>query len=375
MNYRIKLFLAYLIVLLLVAGCVKNATVSVDVTPKNSGKIIGEGDYEVGSTVNLRAQPNKSYVFSGWEKNNKIIEDQNKYKFTIESDEVLTAKFKPKKYVVTLKSNIVSAKLDGAGEFDYKSMHTINAEDTENFKFIYWEDENGDVFTKKRSEIITVDKNIDLKAIYEKNDQNLYLGLFRLSDSEEEILKLKLRSNQNKLAKIKKDGRYVFVNILGETVIERKYDKVSKFSEGYVAVKKDSQWAYIDYQGNQITDFIFDNVEDNYYGIHHFKNGHVIVVRDGKYGLINAKGEFVIKPRFDLIKNRYIYDDLIKVKKDEKFGYINFKDEVVIDSEYDELEIFSEGLAAIKLDEQWGFINKDNEIIIKPKYRGSRNFF
>jgi hypothetical protein len=38
-------------------GCTKTAIVKTNITPKGSGQVIGEGEYEVGTTVNLQLTP------------------------------------------------------------------------------------------------------------------------------------------------------------------------------------------------------------------------------------------------------------------------------------------------------------------------------
>lgn len=256
-----KLLLLYIIGLLLLVGCVKIAIVKIEVVPKNSGKIIGVGEYEVGSSVSLQAQPSENYIFIGWEKNNEVIEKNKNYKFIINSDEKLVAKFEkekirievevndpemgfadgggeyqiddeviffaepkekynfvgwfnksdkflsdqlelkvnadsnktyfakfePIKFKINLKSNIEQAKVYGQGEFIKGKKQFIRAEEIAGYNFLHWEDENGDVFLKEDGKMITVDKDLNLTAIYEKKEEVFYMGFTK--DEIEDFLK------------------------------------------------------------------------------------------------------------------------------------------------------------------------------------------
>ncbi|MGM0379241.1 MAG: InlB B-repeat-containing protein [Bacillota bacterium] len=249
-NFK-KLLFIFLIFTIFLPGCSKKASVKVTVIPNNSGEVTGTGEYKVGSKVNLKARPNKNYQFIGWEKNEKIIEKQQKYEFDIKKNENLLAKFekkkvdikilsnnlkkgsvdgsgeylineevsikaKPKnsfefkgwfdefdqliskkselkvnadsnkKYVakfkvskvkVNLKSNIKKAEIYGQGEFIKGSKQTIRANELKGYNFSHWEDKKGNVFIKDNYAMLKVDKDLNLTAVYEKQEEPNYLGL------------------------------------------------------------------------------------------------------------------------------------------------------------------------------------------------------
>lgn len=60
------------------------------------------------------------------------------------------------------------------------------------------------------------------------------------------------------------------------------YQDVLYFSDGYCPVKKYGKWGYIDENGNEVTDFIFDGVTGLY-------DGKAFVMAFGKYGLLDFK--------------------------------------------------------------------------------------
>ena len=63
------------------------------------------------------------------------------------------------------------------------------------------------------------------------------------------------------------------------------YQDVLYYSDGYCPVKKYGKWGYIDEEGNEVTDFIFDGVTGLY-------DGRAFVYGFGKYGILDFKKSF-----------------------------------------------------------------------------------
>lgn len=85
------------------------------------------------------------------------------------------------------------------------------------------------------------------------------------------------------------------------------YDTGNGFSEGVLAVKKGDKWGFIDANGNEITDFLYDPYEQNdsyedaeyKYSIFTAANGYIAVLKDGKWGLIDTQGNTVVEASYD----------------------------------------------------------------------------
>lgn len=81
-------------------------------------------------------------------------------------------------------------------------------------------------------------------------------------------------------------------------------DYISPFNEGFAAIKKDGQWAFINIKGVIVVDFRNDLVStessDGTYPI--FKNDRCLIVEKKNgisyFGFINTTGENVIEPQF-----------------------------------------------------------------------------
>jgi hypothetical protein len=257
--YSKKFLLASILLLILLAGCTNEYTVSVNIIPEDAGEIKGSGVYESGEQVGLVANPYEEYDFIGWEDQGYFIEEDNNYEFNIEKDENLVARFKKKKFNleiennnknmglvkgegeylikekailsatpnanhkfigwfntndelisdqeifqlsintntkviakfepiifnITLDKNIDKGEVFGEGKYKKGEKQFIRAEKLFGYNFLHWVDENGNVFTEKDGKIITVSEDLNLTAIYEKKEQQFYLGI-----SQDEILEI-----------------------------------------------------------------------------------------------------------------------------------------------------------------------------------------
>jgi KWG Leptospira. len=86
----------------------------------------------------------------------------------------------------------------------------------------------------------------------------------------------------------------------------------------------------------------------------------------------NPIWKWVLEPQFE---NAQIFSEgLAAVRKDGKWGFINKNGEFVINPQFDGVLDFSDEYAAIKDKNKWGFIDKDGEIVIKARYVNARSF-
>lgn len=81
------------------------------------------------------------------------------------------------------------------------------------------------------------------------------------------------------------------------------YQDGKYMTDGYCAMEQNSRWGFVDGSGNEVTDFIFDDVTPLY-------DGKALVSFQGKYGILDVKG---------LLENgKQINMDTVTVGKQEK---------------------------------------------------------
>ncbi|WP_261791808.1 WG repeat-containing protein [Fusobacterium varium] len=95
----------------------------------------------------------------------------------------------------------------------------------------------------------------------------------------------------------------------------------------------------------------------------------------GEMGVYNYKDKE--SQMYSELKDEVERDLIIIYKKDGKnflYGYLNFDGKIQIPMIYEEVNFFSEELAAVKHNGKWGYINKDGEKVIDFKYSKASNF-
>lgn len=184
----------------------------------------------------------------------------------------------------------------------------------------------------------------------------------------------------------------------GKVAVKFKYDEVRKFSEKMAAVKVNGSWGFINKSGKEVIKPEYDAASD-------FENGFARVKLNGRWGCINKKGKVVVPIEYNTVlpireglagvRRGYIYEEetgyvdmsgnevvplksygwfsifsggLASVSLSERFGFINKLGEVVIPLKYDEGSYFSDNIAPVKMNGKWGAIDRSGKEIILPKY-------
>ena len=171
-------------------------------------------------------------------------------------------------------------------------------------------------------------------------------------------------------------GYYTYTNLLkSKDVVEltpefikaiRQYDKISSFSEGLAAVKKDEKYGFINTKGKEVIPCKYSHAEPFLEGL-----AAVLVIEKG-YGFVNTKGEEIVSCKYNMVHS--FSEGFAEVEKDEKYGFINTKGEEIIPCKYDGAESFSEGFAMVNKDGEYGFINIKGEEVIPCKYDYAESF-
>lgn len=166
------------------------------------------------------------------------------------------------------------------------------------------------------------------------------------------------------LCRMKKNGRFGFINKEGQAVVDFKYKDAGNFSDGVAPVRQGNKWGYVDAEGNEVIPFVFDDAWD-------FTEGLAVVRKGNRYGYINKKGEVKIAIAYE--DARSFSDGMAKISKNGKWGYINSKGQGIIAPQYAYATQFSQGIAEVQVvdgtQSKYYYINKKGsrfEDAIKP---------
>lgn len=145
------------------------------------------------------------------------------------------------------------------------------------------------------------------------------------------------------------------------------YAKATTITDGAGAVSNDGKkWALINVEGKVITDFIYEDVLQDYKGIV-CRSGVLIVKENEKYYLIDAEGKRV---------NDIAYEDArafndstyAAVKKNGKWIFIDIDGKEYDLGKFDIAQSFSNGLAGVRIGNSWGYIDINGEIVVDCQY-------
>ena len=91
------------------------------------------------------------------------------------------------------------------------------------------------------------------------------------------------------IARVKKDGKWGYIDVNFNWLIKPQYDAARDFSGGLAAVCKNGKWGYIDTEFKEV-------IPPKFKYARNFKNGLAAVANNkGKYGYISTDGKTIIK--------------------------------------------------------------------------------
>lgn len=156
----------------------------------------------------------------------------------------------------------------------------------------------------------------------------------------------------------------------------------------FVAKTEQNKYAILDYNGQLITEELFDAVHDfdisttipprnNCDKPQKIENQkYAIVETDGSYGLVDRKGKLVIAPKYKSItihENGCFWGDGVLRDMNEKRVIVNNNSVIFVPDGYYNAELLDNGLILVSSIhkygcERWGCVNQAGTIIIPPLY-------
>lgn len=178
----------------------------------------------------------------------------------------------------------------------------------------------------------------------------------------------------SKIYIINPEGKFGFIDKVGNTIIDFKYDIASNFSEGLVYVEKNGKWGFVDKTGRAIIDFKHKTVKDGRsvmgsyvdyseeYAIGYpvFRDGLAPVAKNGKFGFIDKTGRTAINFEYDEVSN--FSDGIAIVMKNNKFGIIHNSGKMIANIEFDYVRIETKGVAVLIKDGKLFYFDKNGQI-------------
>lgn len=150
--------------------------------------------------------------------------------------------------------------------------------------------------------------------------------------------------------------------------LSKKYDQISRFSEGLADVRLKGKGGYIDLSGKLVIPLEFSSTL-------RFSEGMGPVYIDNKHlGFINTKGEMIIEPIYQWTSG--FNEGIAAVYRKKGHGYINYLGEAITSFNFAFVQEFSNGLAAACFNQggSYHYINKEGKIVIEGPFNSCSNF-
>ncbi len=216
------------------------------------------------------------------------------------------------------------------------------------------------------------------------------------------------------------DEKYTYIDTLGKYVLLAECDTNNKdlyyepsiknciktfkyssdFSEGWAIVLTESNFNFIDLNGNYLSNIGFEDAKP-------FRNGLALVKVNSKWGMINQKNEMIIEPKFvDLwhfndgfarfydgqyygfIDNKggnrnndkykfagdFSYGYSAVFLGESEYSYIDKQFKIATSKRFSLAGNFSDGFARVMVDGKWGYIDTKFEYFIEPQYDFATDF-
>lgn len=211
-------------------------------------------------------------------------------------------------------------------------------------------EETGEYQTKainsKNEEILTGYEQIEALENIDENDNLWY---------EEKILK------------IKKNGKYGLIDLNGKELLPAEYDEITVLEgiKNSIVIKKDGKIGLANDNGSIIVEVQYKEIKN--LG-ETYKDGYITINEEGKYGVVSATKKQILENKYDEISQIYLKEYYI-VKEEGKTKLIDSKGNTIIENGFNEIKsATSNGVIFIK-DNLYGEMSTSGDIIIEAKYQ------
>jgi hypothetical protein len=124
-------------------------------------------------------------------------------------------------------------------------------------------------------------------------------------------------------------GKWAFVDKEENIVVQPFYQEVRNFQYGTARVKEKNKWFFINKEGKKITAAPYDEIMPAKYK-------RWILVSKNKYGLADSTGNEMLAPNYEMLED--LNNGYFIVKKLNKWGVLDYKQNFVIPIEFDAMD-------------------------------------
>lgn len=167
--------------------------------------------------------------------------------------------------------------------------------------------------------------------------------------------------------KTSKNGKYGIVNPEGKIILKDEFADIkgltSNNKDGFIIKVEDGKCGIVDFSGNTVLDAKYDDITKT------FGNNFYVVIQNKKQILVKKDGTETLTDGFDeiseILKNE---DNGVIYKKDNKYGVMKMTKEIFIEPTYEELKETKSGVFIAKQNGKYGIIDIEKNQKVDFKY-------
>ena len=228
------------------------------------------------------------------------------------------------------------------------------------------------VIPNKAKDVFICTYNIDeqtgtyqTKAINSKNEE--ILTGYEQIEALENIDKNDNVWYEEKVLRIKKNGKYGLIDLNGKELLPAEYDEITVLEgmENSIIIKKDGKIGLVNDNGSLIAETIYTeikNLGDTY------KDGYITINEEGKYGIISTTKKQILENKYEHIAQIYLKDYYL-VKEGGKQKLIDSKGNTIIETGFDEIKSATSNGIIFTKNNLYGEMNTAGETTIEAKYQ------
>lgn len=204
--------------------------------------------------------------------------------------------------------------------------------------------------------------------------------------------------NANYYITIDKNNKYKVVDSKDNIIIDKDYTYIEYLPGDYFIVERDSKSGIIDFNGKSVIELKYDSISRinetdilqmetdqnitlynlNMKEIVSMNNAIIKEVKDEKsYILLYSDTDFkYLDKKGNILTSQTIFENntLFAKKINGKWGFVDKNGNIKVQNDYELVTDFNKyGFAGIKKDGKWGVINQNGEVVQEPTYDLKRN--
>ena len=162
------------------------------------------------------------------------------------------------------------------------------------------------------------------------------------------------------LAVVAINNKYGYMDTLGHWAIDTIFDDARIFGNGLARVKKDGKWIFINHNGNTVESLCYDEIKTG------FSNKRAFVMLNDALLLIDNKGNTIKQIEVDSVT--VFREGFATFGQGGKYGKLDTLGNIVIPAIYDDMGDFNEGFATFELDNNYGVIDSTGNVVVLAEH-------